>query len=81
MKETILNQEHGSAFDLWVQSGAQPMSSGEVEWMKRHAEPTIHIYQVNVTHGSLPYAASLAPQEVRLVEFIPEGAGYSPTQA
>lgn len=77
VRETILNQEHGSAFDLWVRMGAQPVSPEEVEWMRNQAAPAVHVYQAPNLPSGLLYAASLAPQEVRLVQFTPLREGHA----
>ena len=76
IRETILNQQHGSSFDQWVSMGATDLSSDEVRWLKEHSDPFIHLTQTSVTHGTLNYSALLAPHEVRLVEITPAESGF-----
>lgn len=68
VKETVLNQEHGSAFDLWVSAGGLAPTPEEEDWLRRAAVPALHISTRATENGQLPFSALLAPQEVRLVE-------------
>ena len=76
IRDTILNQEHGSCFDQWVKMGAEKLGSTEVEWLRSNSAPALHLSGAEVDHGVLHYAASLAPQEIRLVEIYPAEDGY-----
>lgn len=76
IKETILNQQHGSSFDQWVTMGATDLGAEEAEWLRLHAVPAIHTAQISAVRGSLSYSALLAPHEVRLVEITPAEEGF-----
>ena len=76
VRETILNQEHGSSFDQWAAMGAPDLSDDDVTWLKQVSQPLRHIYQTAVPRDELLYCALLAPHEVRLVEITPAEQGY-----
>lgn len=76
VRETILNQQHGSSFDRWVDMGAPELGCGDVEWLRQNSQPALHIYQTSAPRGELPYTSLLAPHEVRLVEISPAEHGY-----
>ena len=76
IRETILNQEHGSCFDRWVAMGAAELGSQEADWLRANSAPELHISQTVASRGRLPYSALLAPHEVRLVEFTPAELGH-----
>ena len=77
VRETILNQEHGSCFDLWSEMGGTELTQQELGWLSRNCEPLIRIHHVQAQNGSIPYSATLAPHEVRLVELTPCKAKFS----
>jgi xylan 1,4-beta-xylosidase len=74
IRETILNQTHGSCFDQWVNMGAEELGPTEMEWLRRNSSPALRLTTVNIK-GTLQYTANLAPQEVRLVEISPAEHG------
>ncbi len=76
IRETILNQEHGSSFDQWVAMGAPELGADDAQWLRQNSQPALHIYQTSVPRGELPYHTILAPHEVRLVEVTPVDCGY-----
>ena len=76
IKETILNQQHGSSFDQWVAMGAADLGPEETEWLRLHSAPAIHMAQTSAVRGKLSYSAQLTPHEVRLVEISPSEEGY-----
>ncbi len=76
LRETILNTSHGSCFDKWVETGGRRLGKEDIEWLKTASCPMLHISESSANGGALPYSASLAPQEVRLVEIIREDKGY-----
>lgn len=71
VRETILNQNHGSCFDSWTSMGAPELSRTDVDWLRQETHPKLHIEQIFAPRGELPYCAALAPHEVRLVEISP----------
>lgn len=71
IRETILNQQHGSCFDAWVEMGAQPLTSEETAWLGQHSAPALHLSTEEAPDGTLTYCATLAPHEVRLIELTP----------
>ncbi len=76
LRETILNQEHGSSFDQWVAMGAPELRDNDVAWLAANSAPALHIQQTYCSRGHLPYSAVLAPHEVRLVEISPVESDY-----
>lgn len=76
IRETTLNQSHGSAFDRWVAMGAPELNPRDVRWLQDNSQPDLRIYQTSVPHGSWHYHAQLEPHEVRLVEICPAELGY-----
>lgn len=79
IRETVLNQLHGSAYDQWVEMGAPEMGAEEIRWLKESSQPALHICCAAAPQGELPYRAVLLPHEVRLVEFLPVDCGYQNT--
>ena len=75
IRETIVNQSHGSAFDRWVEMGAQELGGRDVQWLRDNSQPDLHIYQASVAQDNWQYRAQLAPHELRLVEISPVDAG------
>jgi xylan 1,4-beta-xylosidase len=69
IREHILNQQYGSAFDSWIEMGAAPIGPEDVEYLKQTARPRL---QNRIAHleknGVLDITAVLEPLEVRLIE-------------
>lgn len=76
IRETVLNQDHGSAFDRWVEMGAPDLNPREVQWLRDNSQPSLRIYQTSASNGKLQYHTLMAPHEVRLVEVSPVDLGY-----
>ncbi len=76
IRETILNQQHGSCFDSWVEMGAPELGRDDITWLQQASRPALCIHQIATPRGELPYTATLAPHEVRLVEITPANQGY-----
>ncbi len=76
IRETILNQSHGSCFDAWVDMGAEDLGADEAEWLRRSCVPELRLSRADAPEASLHYNATLATHEVRLVEFMPIEEGY-----
>ena len=65
----IMNREHGSAFDNFINMGAlEPLSKEETKWLKQITKPQIKKEIINAA-GSL--CAVLQPFEIRLIELSP----------
>ena len=77
VRETVVNQEHGSSFDQWVSMGATELSPDDVEWIRAKSVPARFIRQSLASHGCFTYEATLAPHEVRLVEITPVEEGFT----
>lgn len=75
IRETILNRNHGSCFDDWVTMGAPELNHSDAEWLRQETHPKLHVQQLAVPRGELPYHAVLEPHEVRLVEILPVSQG------
>lgn len=68
IKEEIINQKYGSAFDEWIRMGASPMDNDDVEYIKNVAVPRRYKRKEKIEGGVLTYNAALDPLEVRYVE-------------
>lgn len=67
--ETILNQEHGSAFDKWVELGAVPLETqDDINYLKSVSVPYIKKRYISVIDNHITISFELEPHEVRLVE-------------
>jgi xylan 1,4-beta-xylosidase len=72
IKETILNRNHGSSFDKWIEFGSQPLENQqEIEYLKNISMPLIKKKVVTVENNYLNIACELEPHEVRLVKITP----------
>ena len=76
IRDTILNQEHGSCVDQWRKMGGEKLGAKEPELLRRKSSPARHVSVAEADQGILQYDASLAPHEVRLVELCPAEEGY-----
>ena len=76
IRDTILNQQHGSCFDAWVEMGGEALSAADTAWLQQHCVPALHLSTMETQQGQLYYTATLAPHEVRLVEIKPTNNGY-----
>lgn len=76
IRETVLNRENGSCFDLWVKMGAGDLGRMEEEWLKQASHPAMFVRQAPVIRDRLTHTVMLEPFEVRLVEIVPLGGGY-----
>ena len=62
----IMNREHGSAFDNFIDMGAlEPLSVEEMEWLKNLTEPQI---KKEIISSPVNLNISLQPFEIRLIE-------------
>ncbi|MDE6441321.1 MAG: helix-turn-helix domain-containing protein [Clostridia bacterium] len=68
VREHILNQKHGSAFDEWVRMGAPKLNVESIEYLKRICVPKLEIRNENFDNGILSIHADLEPLEVRFIE-------------
>jgi xylan 1,4-beta-xylosidase len=73
VRESFINQENGSAFDIWVKSGvdyggAQFVDDRDVEWLKSTSVPGLRACVETVDNNQLALEAMLSPLEVRLIE-------------
>lgn len=68
IREQIVNQTYGSAFDEWIRMGALPLSSDDIEYLKSVSVPKLYVRKENIENDILTYNASLEPLEVRLIE-------------
>ena len=66
--EYTLNRQSGSAFDKWVEMGAQPVESEEeVELLKSLSRPMMNKYTLQAGDRGLMIHSLLEPLEVRLI--------------
>ena len=69
LTETILNRQHGSSFDKWVEQGALPLDTPyDIEYLKNMSVPQIKKRKLTAYNGELSVICTLEPHEVRLVE-------------
>lgn len=70
IREHIINQQSGSAFDEWVRMGAPQMTAEDIDYLKHISIPKIYARNERITDGTLPVVATLEPLEVRFIEII-----------
>lgn len=68
IREQILNQTYGSAFDEWIKMGALPLSQSDIDYLKSVSVPKRYVRKETIENGQLSINASLEPLEVRLIE-------------
>lgn len=68
IREHIVNQSFGSAFDEWIRMGAQPLSSTDIEYLKNLSVPKLYVRKETIENNTINYNASLEPLEIRLIE-------------
>jgi xylan 1,4-beta-xylosidase len=68
IKEHILNQKYGSAFDEWVRMGAPKLDSDSIDYLKQICVPKLVVREQTFEGGKLLITAALAPLEVRLIQ-------------
>jgi beta-xylosidase len=73
VQEYVLNRQHGSSFDKWVEMGApsQPTPE-ECEWLDGMSRPMLRRRVLASAAGELHLQQELEPLEVRLVRIFPE---------
>lgn len=68
--ERIVNRNHGSAFDKWLETGGLPLSGlEETEALKALSEPMLKKTILQVRDGRAEVGFCLEPHEIRLVTF------------
>ncbi len=68
VQEYILNRQHGSAFDKWVEMGAQPLfTPEECEALASLSRPMLRRSVLAAQAGELRLQAELEPLEVRFL--------------
>ena len=70
IKEHIINQEFGSAFDKWLEMGACELDREDIEYLKNASAPKIVKYARAIEDSSLHLSFLLSPLEVRLIEIF-----------
>ncbi len=68
IREQIVNQTYGSAFDEWIRTGALPLTPYDVEYLKSVSVPKLYVRKEKIENNTMTYTASLEPLEVRLIE-------------
>lgn len=54
VREQIINQSSGSAFDEWVRMGAQPLHKDEINYLKQISVPKLYVRKETIVNGVLP---------------------------
>lgn len=70
IREHIINQASGSAFDEWVRMGAPNLCKKDIEYLKQVSVPKLFVRKETVENNILPINVSLDPLEVRLIEIL-----------
>ena len=73
VRESVINAEHGSAFDTWIRMGAPSMDPECVDYIREVSVPQMVVNDMDV-EGELTISAVLEPLEVRLIELIPRAS-------
>lgn len=68
VREHIVNQTFGSAFDEWIRMGAQPLSTNDIDYLKSVSVPKLYVRKEIVENNTITYNASLEPLEIRFIE-------------
>lgn len=69
IQEYYINQDHGSAFDTWVNMGAPTtMYHQDTEYLKQASQPGYCVHTQKLANGSLNLDIQLQPLEVRFIE-------------
>jgi beta-xylosidase/AraC-like DNA-binding protein len=69
LTDTILNKDHGSSFDKWVELGALNLETqDESNYLKSISIPRITKQRLNVEKDYLTISRELQPHEVRFIE-------------
>lgn len=68
IREHIINQTSGSAFDEWVRMGAPNLCKEDIEYLKQISAPRLFVRKETIENNVLPINVSLEPLEVRLIE-------------
>ncbi len=69
IKESIINQEHGSSYDAWVKMGSRnELNQEELETINQMSEPGLHVHFESISKKELHLNFTLEPLEVRLFE-------------
>ena len=72
MTETILNRQHGSSFDKWLDFSGMPLESQEdADYLKSISVPKIQKKILYSRNKQLIITVELEPLEVRLIELKP----------
>ena len=69
IRESIINQEHGSSYDAWVKMGSRnELRQDELETIRQLSEPGLHVHFERIPNKELDITFTLEPLEVRLFE-------------
>lgn len=68
--EYILNREHGSAFDHWVETGGEGPDPDHIAYLKRVVFPLVRKSTITVSEKQIRFERTLEPDEVYLVELV-----------
>lgn len=70
IRESVINQNSGSAFDEWIKMGAKPLNRNDISYLKSISYPAVHVTQRQINDEKLAIDAHLEPLEVRLIEIF-----------
>lgn len=71
IKEYIVNQKHGSAYDKWIEMGGVELNTNtDINLLKNNTLPDLRLYYQSVEDEKFTYFTTLEPLEVKYVELI-----------
>lgn len=68
IREHIINQQSGSAFDEWVNMGAPQLTTEDLDYLKHISVPRVYARSESISGHTLQIAANLEPLEVRYID-------------
>lgn len=69
VKEYIINQNHGSCYDKWVEMGGYQIEHPyDLNILKQSSVPAANLYNIEVKENDWTYITTLDPLEVKFVE-------------
>ena len=71
IRESYINQNAGSSYDTWIHMGGIELTRQEdLDYLYHHSNPGCVLRETTVESGTLTYAQTLEPLEIRLVEIL-----------
>lgn len=68
IRESVINRQSGSAFDVWAKTGAKHPGNEDINYIKNFSAPKASLREEPVENEALLISVTLEPLEVRLIE-------------